>query len=288
MCTHTLISTLHYTCCYDEIKGNQDLKICSLPLPLSSSSLFPASLIQHDAACSLSAFWFALALLTQCHKQCCVPERVNAAASENTVRNDFLVSSRSVPRALHKICDKSCLLPYDICMADMEMEALPPTPAVLDEIVAEGHCLSCLSLCRFRGSMYQCWHIQFYVYQLSELQSACTNLLSPQHWLSAVFMSQFTASLPDHVFVQSHTPTLTHSHTMLITCTCCDDQIKGTQDKDFSYSFFDSLSLFNSVFPSEYSSPSIVTRPQLGDVQLMARMPKHGSLLAIAQRSEMT
>jgi hypothetical protein len=28
---------------------------------------------------------------------------------------------------------------------------------------------------------------------------------------------------------------------MLITCTCCDDQIKGTQDKDFSYSFFASL-----------------------------------------------
>ena len=27
--THSLISTLHYTCCYDEIKGNQDLKICS-------------------------------------------------------------------------------------------------------------------------------------------------------------------------------------------------------------------------------------------------------------------
>ena len=40
-----------------------------------------------------------------------------------------------------------------------------------------------------------------------------------------------------------------HSHTslthMLITCTCCDDQIKGTQDKDFSYSFSDSLSHFS-------------------------------------------
>ena len=33
------------------------------------------------------------------------------------------------------------------------------------------------------------------------------------------------------------------SHTLLITCTCCYDQIKGTQHKDFSYSFFDSLSL---------------------------------------------
>ena len=38
--------------------------------------------------------------------------------------------------------------------------------------------------------------------------------------------------------------TITHSHTILITCTCCDDQIKGTQDKDFSYSFSDSLSSF--------------------------------------------
>ena len=35
---------------------------------------------------------------------------------------------------------------------------------------------------------------------------------------------------------------LSLSHTMLITCTCCDDQIKGTQDKDFSYSFSDSHS----------------------------------------------
>ena len=41
---------------------------------------------------------------------------------------------------------------------------------------------------------------------------------------------------------QSHTHTLTHSHTLLITCTCCYDQLKGTQDKDFAYSFSDSLS----------------------------------------------
>ena len=33
--------------------------------------------------------------------------------------------------------------------------------------------------------------------------------------------------------------TLSHS----VTCTCCYDQIKGTQDRDFSYSFSDSLSL---------------------------------------------
>ena len=34
-----------------------------------------------------------------------------------------------------------------------------------------------------------------------------------------------------------YTHTITHSHTMLITCTCCYDLTKGTQDKDFSYSF---------------------------------------------------
>ena len=37
--------------------------------------------------------------------------------------------------------------------------------------------------------------------------------------------------------------TITHSHTLLITCTCCYGQIEGTQDKDFSCSFSDSLSL---------------------------------------------
>ena len=38
-----------------------------------------------------------------------------------------------------------------------------------------------------------------------------------------------------------NTHTITHSHTLLITCTCCYDLTKGIQDKDFSYSFFDSL-----------------------------------------------
>ena len=32
------------------------------------------------------------------------------------------------------------------------------------------------------------------------------------------------------------------THTLTITCTCCVDLTKGAQDKDFSYSFFDSLS----------------------------------------------
>ena len=41
----------------------------------------------------------------------------------------------------------------------------------------------------------------------------------------------------------THSHTHTHSHTLLITGTCCYEQIKGTQDKDFSYSFSDSHSL---------------------------------------------
>ena len=44
-----------------------------------------------------------------------------------------------------------------------------------------------------------------------------------------------------HASVHSHNHTLTHSHTILITCTCCYDLTKGPQDKDFSYSFSDSL-----------------------------------------------
>ena len=40
----------------------------------------------------------------------------------------------------------------------------------------------------------------------------------------------------------THTIAHSHNHTLLITCTCCYDQTKGTQDKDFSYSFSDSLS----------------------------------------------
>ena len=39
--------------------------------------------------------------------------------------------------------------------------------------------------------------------------------------------------LVDHASVHSHNHTLPHSHTILVTC----NLIKGTQDKDFSYSF---------------------------------------------------
>ena len=37
--------------------------------------------------------------------------------------------------------------------------------------------------------------------------------------------------------------TQSHTHTLLITCTCCYDEIKGTQDSDFSYSVSHSLIL---------------------------------------------
>ena len=51
------------------------------------------------------------------------------------------------------------------------------------------------------------------------------------------------ADLLAHCCFTLYNHTLTHSHTLLITCTCCYDQIKGTQDKDFSYSFSESHSL---------------------------------------------
>ena len=41
----------------------------------------------------------------------------------------------------------------------------------------------------------------------------------------------------------THTITHSHNHTLLITCACFYDLTKGTQDKDFSYSFSDSLSV---------------------------------------------
>ena len=71
---------------------------------------------------------------------------------------------------------------------------------------------------------------------LSVRPTRCTSQLSCI-WLG------WRIPLLDHASLHSHNHTLTHSHTLLITCTCCYDQIKGTQDKDFSYSFSDSLSV---------------------------------------------
>ena len=64
-----------------------------------------------------------------------------------------------------------------------------------------------------------------------------------------VLSSSLSSSCPS----TTHTHTITHSHTLLITCTCCYDQIKGTQDKDLSYSFSDSLFLFTALSSSLYS-----------------------------------
>ena len=54
----------------------------------------------------------------------------------------------------------------------------------------------------------------------------------------------------DHASLHSHNHTLPHSHTLLITCTFCYDLTKGTQDKDFSYSFSDSLSRYFILTPA--------------------------------------
>ena len=45
-----------------------------------------------------------------------------------------------------------------------------------------------------------------------------------------------------HSLTLSLTLSYNHTHTLLIACTCCHDEIKGTQDQDFSCSFSDSLS----------------------------------------------
>ena len=70
--------------------------------------------------------------------------------------------------------------------------------------------------------------------------------------------------------------TLPHSHTILITCTCCYDLTKGAQDKDFSYSFFDSLSLWLPQYGSldmapllwlsQYSSGQVAVYMEAGAV----------------------
>ena len=64
--------------------------------------------------------------------------------------------------------------------------------------------------------------------------------LSLSFTVSLIHCLSHTASL---TLPLSHCLSLTHSHTLLISCTCCYDQIKGTQEKDFSYSLSDSLSL---------------------------------------------
>ena len=67
--------------------------------------------------------------------------------------------------------------------------------------------------------------------------------------VSATFISGCLSACPSTSHSRNHT--LTHSHTLLITCTCCCDETKGTQDQHFACSFSDSLS--SSLSPSVFS-----------------------------------
>ena len=104
--------------------------------------------------------------------------------------------------------------------------------------------------------------------KLALVKSGCTGLV---HWLAvavlallsrplcSLFLSLALLSYPLlslSVLMHLYTHTLTHSLTLLITCTCCYDQIKGTQDKDFSYSFSDSLSVLKGIQDQELFSCS--------------------------------
>ena len=62
-------------------------------------------------------------------------------------------------------------------------------------------------------------------------------------WLVSHHPAYFTVTVLS-LSLSGHLPfnlTITYSHTLLITCTCCYDEIKGTKDQDFSCSFSDSL-----------------------------------------------
>ena len=98
-------------------------------------------------------------------------------------------------------------------------------------IAPDGHDHSC----RRRFQSYWCDIVSCFGLSMRYFTGCC---------LSATCCAETLAlSLIHSLTLQPHTHTITHSHTLLITCTCCYDQIKGTQDKDFSYSFSDSHSL---------------------------------------------
>ena len=63
--------------------------------------------------------------------------------------------------------------------------------------------------------------------------------------------------------------TITHSHTLIITCTCCYDETKGTQDQDLlSCSFSDSLFLsFLSLYRFSALSNAFPHSLSLGNVE---------------------
>ena len=56
---------------------------------------------------------------------------------------------------------------------------------------------------------------------------------------------------------------------MLITCTCCYDLTKGTQDKDFSYSF-SILSHADSLADSNHNGVTCFTRLDLSRIVRLA------------------
>ena len=64
---------------------------------------------------------------------------------------------------------------------------------------------------------------------------------------------------------------------MLITCACCYDLTKGTKDKDFSYSFSDSL----------YLSYILRVNESLNNCNLQTRCPRHLSEMSRSEVSAM-
>ena len=80
-----------------------------------------------------------------------------------------------------------------------------------------------------------CWYDEINRIQDQDLfPCSFSDSLSVLSVLSRLLFASWLSRRLDHASL--------HSHTLLITCTCCCDEIKGTQDKDFSYSFSDSLS----------------------------------------------
>ena len=60
---------------------------------------------------------------------------------------------------------------------------------------------------------------------LPHVESKCDYSVS----VTSVYTLYFTGSLSTRLIIS-------HSHTLLMTCTCCYDESKGTKDQDFSYS----------------------------------------------------
>ena len=76
-------------------------------------------------------------------------------------------------------------------------------------------------------SVHQSVHQSVYLYVH---QSVCLSAHQSAHQ-SVCLSVHHVFSPPVYLSVNSH------SHTLLITCTCCYDESKGTKDQDFSHSF---------------------------------------------------